>query len=80
MGTSDSEPAVDPNAEANKKEARGRKMKKKKDKFANEIGDDYSIYEKFTRIKRVASRRDIMFIIDSLIEHFFFKTLLDDEL
>ena len=74
------EPAVDPNAEANKKEARGRKMKKKKDKFANEIGDDYTIYEKFTGIKRLASRKDIMFIIDSLISHFFFNTLLDDEL
>ena len=66
-------------AEQAKKDAKNRK-KRKKNKVRNGLGEDKKIYENIKIIPKTASRRDIMFIIDSLFKHFFFQTLSNEEM
>lgn len=58
----------------------GRKKKNKKKGYHKDIGEDYTIHENFTIMPRQASSKDVKFIINSLLNHFFFKTLSNEEM
>lgn len=58
----------------------GRKQKNKKKGYRNEVGEDNVIYENITIKTKEASLKDVKFIIDSLLNHFFFKTLSNEEM
>jgi hypothetical protein len=66
--------------EAAKKDLKGRKQKSKKRRYRNEIGEDNTIYEHIKFLPKEADVKDVKFIIDSLLNHFFFKTLSNEEM
>jgi CRP-like cAMP-binding protein len=60
--------------------AASRKKKNKKKGYHKDIGEDYTIHENFTIIPKQATAKDVKLIINSLLSHFFFKTLSNEEI
>lgn len=56
-----------------------RKLKKKKG-YRDDLKDDSTMHEKIKPLPKKASKREVLLIIDSLVKHFFFESLSNEEM